>query len=372
MYRPESERVTALPLPGMRIGMVSPYSLSVPGGVQGQVLGLARALRAKGHFVRVLGPCDGPPPEPGITPLGNSIPTAANGSIAPIAPDVPAQLRFIRSLRDEDFEILHLHEPISPGPNTTAAIIKHAPLIGTFHAAGDSKAYEYLGFLARWVNRRLDARCAVSEDARALAQRHLGGEYTILFNGIEVERFARAEPVATEAPTVFFLGRHEERKGLQVLLAALRFLPADLRLWVAGDGPLTAVLREQYRGDPRVEWLGRITDAERARRLRGADVYCAPSIRGESFGIVLLEAMAAGVPIVASNLDGYANVARADREAVLVEPGSPEDLAAGIIRVFEDRALAASLVEAGSHRADAFSMDHLADRYLALYHPLIA
>lgn len=355
----------------MRIGMVSPYSLSVPGGVQGQVLGLARALRAKGHFVQVLGPCDGPPPEPGITPLGNSIPTPANGSIAPIAPDVPAQLRFIRSLRDEDFEVLHLHEPISPGPNTTAAIMKHAPLLGTFHAAGDSKAYEYLGFLARWVNRRLDVRCAVSEDARELAQRHLGGEYEILFNGIEIDRFAHAEPTPTDAPTVFFLGRHEERKGLQVLLAALRYLPAEVRVWVAGDGPLTASLREQYRGDPRIEWLGRISDAERSSRLRGADLYCAPSIRGESFGIVLLEAMAAGVPIVAANLDGYANVARADVEAVLVEPGSAEELATGITRVLGDAALADRLVRAGRVRAEEFSMDRLADRYVELYTPLV-
>lgn len=363
---------TAHPLTSadMRIGMVSPYSLSVPGGVQGQVLGLARALRAKGHFVQVLGPCDGPPPEPGITPLGNSIPTAANGSIAPIAPDVPAQLRFIRSLRDEDFEVLHLHEPISPGPNTTAAILKHAPLLGTFHAAGDSKAYEYLGFLARWVNRRLDARCAVSEDARALAQRHLGGEFTILFNGIEVDRFASAEPEPTDAPTVLFLGRHEERKGLQVLLASLRFLPADLRVWIAGDGPLTGELREQYRGDPRIEWLGRVSDAERSRLLRGADVYCAPSIRGESFGIVLLEAMAAGVPIVAANLDGYANVARDKVEAVLVDPGSPEELADGIRAVLDDPGLARRLVEGGRLRADTFSMDHLADLYVDLYESL--
>ncbi len=352
--------------------MVSPYSLSVPGGVQGQVLGLARALRNKGHFVQVLGPCDGPPPEPGITPLGKSIPTPANGSIAPIAPDVPAQLRFIRSLRDEDFDVLHLHEPISPGPNTTAAILKHTPLVGTFHAAGESLAYEYLGFLARWVNRRLDVRCAVSEDARELAQRHLGGEFTILFNGIEIDRFADADPEPTEAPTVFFLGRHEERKGLQVLLAASRYLPPELRIWVGGDGPLTQSLREQYAGDPRIQWLGRISDAERSRRLRGAHLYCAPSISGESFGIVLLEAMAAGAPIVASNLDGYANVARDGVEAVLVEPGRPEELAAAICRVLEDQNLAEGLVAAGRARAEEFSMDHLADRYLELYEPLLA
>ncbi len=355
----------------MRIGMVCPYSLSVPGGVQGQVLGLARTLRAKGHFVRVLGPCDGPPPEPGITPLGNSIPTAANGSIAPIAPDVPAQLRFIRSLRDESFDVLHLHEPLSPGPNMTAAIVKQMPLVGTFHAAGGSKAYEYLGPVTRWLSRRLDVRCAVSEDARDLAHKHLGGEYVVLFNGIEIDRFDGDEPQPTEGPTVFFLGRHEERKGLQVLLAALTHLPPDVQLWVAGEGPLTESLRSRYTGEPRIQWLGRIGDRERSRRLRGAQVYCAPSIGGESFGIVLLEAMAAGAPIVASNLEGYANVARNGREAVLVEPGSPEALAAGITKVLGDAECARSLVAAGRARADEFSMDRLAERYLALYEPLV-
>ncbi len=294
----------------MRVGLLCPYSLSVPGGVQGQVLGLARELRAKGHQTRVLGPCDGPPPEPGITPLGNSIPTAANGSMAPIAPDLSAQLRLIRSLRDEQFDLLHLHEPLVPGPNVTAAVVKQTPMVGTFHAAGQIKAYDYLGPLTRWLNRRLDLRCAVSEDARNLAHEHLGGEFEMMFNGIEVDRFAKAEPWPTEAPTILFLGRHEERKGLQVLLSAMAHMPVDCKLWVGGDGPLTEVLMQQHAGDARIEWLGRISDEERAARLRGADVFCAPSIRGESFGIVLLEAMAASVPIVAGNLAGYANVAR--------------------------------------------------------------
>lgn len=356
----------------MRIGMVCPYSLSVPGGVQGQVLGLARTMRSKGHFVQVLAPCDGPPPEPGITPLGRSLPTAANGSVAPIAPDVSAQLRFIRSLRDENFDVLHLHEPLSPGPNMTAAIVKHAPLVGTFHAAGGSKAYEYLGPVTRWLGRRLDVRCAVSEDARELASRHLGGDYVMVFNGIEVARFADAEPTPTDGPTVFFLGRHEERKGLQVLLAALRHLPADLRVWVAGNGPLTGDLKTEHAGDPRIEWLGRISDDEAVRRMRGADIYCAPSLSGESFGIVLLEAMAASTPIVASNLDGYANVARADREALLVEPGSAEALAAAITTVLGDHGLAARLVASGDARAQHFSMDRLADIYLDIYAALVA
>ncbi len=351
----------------MRVGMVCPYSLTLPGGVQGQVLGLARALRAKGHPTRVLGPCDGPPPEAGITPLGNSIPTAANGSVAPIAPDLSAQLRFIRSLRDEQFDVLHIHEPLVPGPSVTATVVKYAPIVATFHASGHIRVYDVLAPVARWVSRHIDVRCAVSEDARKMAHGIIGGEFEMLFNGIEIERFAKAEPWENDAKTIFFLGRHEERKGLGVLLAAMAHLPVDVRLSVAGDGPQTEALYRQHAGDTRIEWLGRISDQEKAQRLRGADVYCAPSIRGESFGIVLLEAMASSVPIVASNLAGYANVARQGVEALLVEPGDPRALAAGIRRVLDDPDLAAQLVLGGEARAEEFSMDHLADRYLECY-----
>src|SRR5690349_5260704 len=128
----------------MRIGLVCPYSLTVYGGVQSQVLALARSLRAGGHDARVLAPCDGPPPDGYVTPLGNSIPTAANGSVAPLAPDASAQLRFIRAVRDEGFDVLHLHEPMVPGACMTAALLKPTPLVGTFHAAGTSASYEYL------------------------------------------------------------------------------------------------------------------------------------------------------------------------------------------------------------------------------------
>ena len=128
----------------MRIGIICPYSLTLPGGVQGQVLGLARVLRSIGHPTRVLGPCDGPPPDSGVTPLGDSLPTAANGSIAPIAPDVSCALRTIRALREEDFDVLHLHEPLAPGPTTTALFLAQSPMVGTFHAAGGSLAYDLL------------------------------------------------------------------------------------------------------------------------------------------------------------------------------------------------------------------------------------
>jgi phosphatidyl-myo-inositol alpha-mannosyltransferase len=356
----------------MRIGVICPYSLTLPGGVQGQVLGLARALRQMGHDTRVLGPCDGPPPDAGVTPLGNSLPTAANGSVAPIAPDVPAQLRTIRALRDEAFDVVHVHEPLAPGPTNTALLFKSQPLVGTFHAAGTSAGYRWLNPLVRWGADKLDLRCAVSEDARRLAYESLGGEYELVFNGVEIDVFAKAEPWPTEGPTIFFIGRHEPRKGLDVLLSAMAELPVDVRLWVGSDGPETAQLRARSAGDPRIEWLGRLSDAEKARRLRGADVFCAPSLRGESFGVVLLEAMASDTPVVASDLPGYANVARSGRDALLVAPGDASALARALQQVLADRSLAEELVLSGQARAASFSMERLAETYVELYASVIS
>jgi len=352
----------------VRIGLVCPYSLTIPGGVQSQVLGLARALRTLGHAVRVLAPCDGPPPDAGVTPLGNSIPTAANGSVAPLAPDLSAQLRLIRAVRDEDFDVLHLHEPLCPGACMTACLVKPAPLVGTFHAAGTSASYRWGRPAVRWLANRLDIRCTVSDDAEELASTFLGGTYERLFNGIELTPYAKATPTPTDRPTILFLGRHEERKGLSVLLDALIDLPSDCRLWVASDGPETVQLQRRTAGDPRIEWLGRISDDEKASRLQGATVYCAPSLRGESFGVVLLEAMAASTPIVASDLPGYRKVARPGRDALLVPPGDAEALARALRLVLSDRRTADALTESGDQRAVEFSMDHLAERYDDLYH----
>jgi phosphatidyl-myo-inositol alpha-mannosyltransferase len=352
---------------GVRVALVCPYSLSLPGGVQGQVLGLARSLRAMGHVTRVLAPCDGPPPDGGVTPLGRSVPLATNGSVAPIAPDPACALRTIRALRDEDFDVIHLHEPLVPGPTVTALFLRNRPLVGTFHRAGGSAAYTALRPLVRWGAGRLDLRCAVSVDARDTAAEALGGDYELVFNGIEAERFVKASPWPTEGPTILFMGRHEPRKGLDVLLRAMDDLEDDVRLWVASDGPQTAELKASVAGDPRIEWLGRLSDEEAAARLRGADVFCAPSVHGESFGVVLLEAMSACTPIVASALPGYQNVARDGLDAVLVPPADPGALAAALRQVLDDSTLAHRLVTAGEGRAAEFSMDKLAERYLDLY-----
>ena len=355
----------------LRIAMVSPYSVSVPGGVQAQVLGLARELRRVGHEVRVLAPCDGPPPEPFVTPLGNSLPTAANGSVAPLAPDPSAALRTIRALNDEAFDVIHLHEPIVPGPTVTALLLKLAPTVGTFHAAGDSTSYRVLNKTARWAAEHLNVRVAVSESAKELAHRYLDGEYTVLFNGIEVQRYERPSVVREKTPTIFFCGRYEPRKGLEVLLQAMAHMPADVKLWIASDGIGIDDLQNTYGADTRINWLGRITEEDKLDRLARCTAFCAPSLRGESFGIVLLEAMAAGAALVASNISGYNNVATQNVNALLVEPGNPVALAKALQVVMNDDVVRLRLVEGGHERAHDFSMERLAQSYIQIYERLL-
>lgn len=351
----------------MRVAQVCPYSLSLPGGVQGQVLGLARSQRAAGHAVTVLAPTDGPPPEPGVRSLGRSMPLASNGSVAPIAPDLACALRTVAALRDGGYDVVHIHEPLVPGPAMTALLYSERPIVATFHRSGGSKAYlAFKPLVSRWA-RRIAVRAAVSPEARATARAALGGEYELVFNGIELEPFVKAAPWPTSLRTILFIGRHEERKGLAVLLAALERIDADLECWVAGDGPETERLRARHGSDARIRWLGRVDDAERASRMKGADVVCAPSIGGESFGVVVAEAMAAGTPVVASDLPGYRNVASDGVDALLVPPGDPAALAAALTRVLGDARLAEALAGAGEARAAELSMDHLAERYADLY-----
>ena len=251
----------------MRIGIVCPYSLSQPGGVQGQVLGLARALRRRGHQVRVLGPCDGAPPEVGITPLGPAIPMETNGSIAPLAPDAATQMRLVRALWSEGFDVVHVHEPLAPGASITAMLLKSAPLVGTFHASGDFSNYQWLRRLCSWGASHLDIKVAVSKDAKRTAEEWFDDECTVLFNGVDTHRLVGLEPWPTRRRSVLFVGRHEERKGLETLLTAADHLPEDVVVWVAGTGPLTEELKLRYAHNPRVEWLGRVSDPERDRRL---------------------------------------------------------------------------------------------------------
>lgn len=356
----------------MRVDLLSPYSLSVPGGVQGQVLGLARALRALGIDARVIGPSDGPPPEPGVTVVGPTLRYESNGSISPLSAELKtASVRTLEALRQHRPDVLHLHEPMVPGPPTTALLGTDLPKVGTFHAAGHGHPmYRAFKKVAVSAARQLTIRTAVSEGARQMAEAAIGGSYIVLPNGVDVDLYAKAEPWPAERPAVLFLGRHEPRKGLGVLLDAWVGLDRDAVLWVASDGPETETLRARH--TPNVEWIGRVTDAEKASRLRGATLLCAPALGQESFGVVLLEAMAAGLPIVASDIAGYRNVARPDVEGIMTPPGDAEALRAALRRALDADARRAELVAAGERRVAEFAMSRLAERYVPVYETAIA
>ena len=359
----------------VRVAMVSPYSLSRPGGVQGQVTGLARALDRLGHPVTVLAPDDRARPgrHGDVVVIGRSTGVRANGSVAPLALSPAAAWRALDVVRRSRVDVVHLHEPLAPVAGYGCLLAGPAPMVGTFHRAGDSAAYRVMGPVARWAAGRLGARCAVSEEARRTAVAVLGGDCQVLFNGVDVGRFADAVPWPADRPTVVFLGRHEDRKGLGVLLDAFATLPGPAQLWVAGDGPLTAELARRHPPSADVQWLGVLGDDELAARVAGADVLCAPSLAGESFGLVLLEAMAAGTAVVASDLAGYRMAAGG--LADLVPPGDVAALATALRGVLADapaeRGRSSPEARAARRaRAEAWSLDELARRYLEIYDDL--
>lgn len=355
----------------MRVLLVSPYSLSMFGGVQNQVLGIAHNLRELGVDARIVAPCDGPPPEPGIVTVGPSTQFSANGSIAPVASGKDVARRTLEARRVIEPDVIHLHEPLVPGPTLTLLMSADEPLVGTFHASYSGRNPWYAAFrppLRRWIN-RLTIKTAVSESAAEMSELSLGCTSQLLPNGVDVPHFAKATPWSASRPAILFVGRHEPRKGLDVLLDAFTGLERDAVLWVTSDGPDTKRLRA--RDIPNVEWVGVISDDEKSRRLQGATVFCAPSVRGESFGIVLLEAMAASTAVIASDIDGYRNVARADRDALLVPPNDAGALCDALRRLLDDPARRAELIACGEQRAAEFSMRHLAERFLAVYESAI-
>jgi phosphatidylinositol alpha-mannosyltransferase len=245
-------------------------------------------------------------------------------------------------------------------------------MVGTYHRSGVSRWVPVLKPLASFVGHRMQIRVAVSEAARETGVQAGGGDFEVLFNGVDVDRFDSADPVCDEhgRPTVLFVGRHEGRKGLNVLLDAFALVERPAVLWIAGDGPATEVQRRRFPESDRVQWLGRLSDEELASRLAGADVLCAPSLHGESFGMVLLEGMASGCAVVASDIEGYR--AAAGGHAELVPPGDAPGLA-------RELGVALADVVEGSGRsspearkdareyARGWSMETLAERYVDVY-----
>jgi phosphatidyl-myo-inositol alpha-mannosyltransferase len=384
----------------LRIALVCPYSLSRPGGVQGQVVGLSRVLDERGHQVTVFAPIDNvadAPDDINLVVSGRSVPLPSNGSRAPVSVSPRAVAHAVSALQLGRFDVVHVHEPFSPGlPYGLLVAHDIPPLVATFHRSGGSFFYSALRPVAKLAARRFAIRCAVSEAARETAVEAIGGEYEVLFNGVEIDRFRDAERWPKEGPTILFLGRHEERKGLRVLLDAFGILtgceatgrrmgalgatsvdPTSVGspiLWIAGNGPETEWLRRLFPESPTVHWLGVLSEEEKVKRLAAADVLCAPSLGGESFGMVLLEAMAARTLVVASDIEGYRDAVGAD--AVLVPPGDRLALAdalASALAPGEDGGTGGALdprpdrLEAASARAEGWSMNRLVERYETLY-----
>ena len=361
--------------------MLSPYALTRPGGVQGQAMGLAGSLRAQGHEVTVVGPADPDVPVPAAAGehfvIGRSTALHSNGSVAPVALSPAASARAERFVRRGGFDVLHVHEPLAPMAAYGLVLTAPLPMVATYHRAGVSRWVPVLKPLAELVGRRMQIKVAVSEAARETGLRSSGGHFEVLFNGVDMERFESAAPARDEQgrPAVVFLGRHEARKGLNVLLDAFAKIERPAVLWVVGDGPASEVQRRRYPESDRVQWLGVLSDDEVAARLAGADVLCAPSLYGESFGMVLLEGMAAGCAVVASDIEGYR--AAAGGHAALVPPGDVPALGRALGIALADAVegsgrSAPEARKAATEHARAWSMDSLAERYVDVYTRAIA
>lgn len=361
--------------------MVSPYALARPGGVQGQVMGLARSLRAKGHDVTVLTPGTDEDELPeGVGAhvlLGPFSGLHSNGSVAPVALRPSAAARAVGAVRAGGFDVAHVHEPLAPVAAYGLVLTDPLPMVATYHRSGVSRWVAPLRPLAGLVGRRMQIRVAVSEAARETGLQAGGGAFEVLFNGIEMERFESAPPRRDEEgrPAVVFVGRHEQRKGLSVLLDAFEKVDRPAVLWVIGEGPATEMQRRRHPESDRVRWLGPCDDDEKAARLAGADVLCAPSLLGESFGMVLLEGMAAGCTVLASDIDGYRRAAGG--HAALVAPGDVTAWSRGLDRALADAGAGCGLASPESRRqatahARAWSMDTLAERYVDVYQRAVA
>lgn len=342
----------------MRVGLVCPYSVSWPGGVQTHVLGLADELVRRGHVVRVLAPCDGVPPTQLVDPAGRSMPVPANGSVARLALGPRTWRAVSQWLGRRHLDVVHVHEPFSPLVSMVATAVSDAPIVGTFHAAAQRWwPYELAGSLLARVGERLSVRTAVSDAAEALAKQHFPGTYLRTPNAIDVSRIAETEPAA-DAPAVLFVGRNEPRKGAAVMVEAARAIDAEVGILGGGYEGSSLVAG----APPNVRFLGPLGDQRKAALLRGTRVFCAPSLAGESFGFVVLEAMAAGTAVVASDIPGYAGVlGDAGR---LVRPGDAAALAAAVSDMLEDPGTLSALAFL---RAEEFSWERVAGRVEEAY-----
>jgi phosphatidyl-myo-inositol alpha-mannosyltransferase len=321
----------------MKVGIVCPYSWDMPGGVKQHIDDLAQALMAQGHDVSVIAPAaDDEELPPYVTGAGRAVPVPYNGAVARMSFGFLSAARVRRWVRTGEFDVLHIHEPLIPSLGVLACWAAKGPIVATFHASWSrSRAIAVAEPLLRSALEKLSGRIAVSEAARKSLVEQFGGDTVLIPNGVTVSRYTEAEPLDGWGPdgaTLGFLGRmDEERKGLPILLEAFTTLAAErpeVKLLIAGPGDAKDVYdRVPKRFHDRVTVLGMVSEADKIRAYHSVDVFCAPNTRGESFGIVLAEAMASGATVLASDIPAFRKVLGEGQAGALFANGDPESLA---------------------------------------------
>jgi phosphatidylinositol alpha-mannosyltransferase len=373
----------------LKVALVSPYDWLTPGGVNRHIAQLAQELRAHGHEALILAPASAEVREPGVLALGRPLPVPASGSTARIALSPRVGLRVKRVLREQRFDVVHVHEPLMPA--LPIQVLRHSRAanprvvnVGTFHARkdGGNRLYAYgRRLLKRWY-REIDGKIAVSPPAAQYVGRYFPGFYNVIPNGIDIERFS--DPTIEPLPqyddghvNILYVGRAEKRKGLAYLLRAFGVVNArnpNTRLLVVGPDS-----RQKRRYRASVERSGRrnivfvdgVSDSELPRYHRTSHVFCSPATGHESQGYVLLEAMSAGLPVVASNIEGYASVITHGVDGLLVRPRDTLALANELTRLVREPALRATLGTAGRKRAQAYSWPRVTQQVLSYYERLL-
>ncbi|WP_449063953.1 glycosyltransferase family 4 protein [Planomonospora algeriensis] len=336
----------------MRIGIVCPYAWDVPGGVQVHIRDLTEALMEEGHQVSVIAPAADDEELPGyVTSVGRPVPVSFNGSVARMSFGFLSANRVRRWVRDGRFDVLHVHEPFIPSVGLLACWVARGPIVATFHASyGRSRAFSVATPVIMSALEKISARIAVSDAARKTLVEFIGGDAVLIPNGVTVRRYTEAEPLprAAGGEVIGFLGRMDEpRKGLPVLLEAFALLAPqrpELRLLIAGPGDADEVLeRVPATFHDRVELLGMVSEEDKVRAYHSVDVFCAPNLGGESFGIVLTEAMSAGAAILASDIPAFRKVLDEGQAGALFETGNAASLAREAAALLDDPARRAKL-----------------------------
>jgi len=365
----------------MKIGIVCPYTWAVPGGVQQHVRDLAEALIELGHIVSVISPADEDTPLPDyVVSAGRAVPVPYNGSVARLAFGFLSASRVRRWVKEGNFDVLHVHEPAAPSLGLLACWVASGPIVATVHTANLKSRWMHAAESAlQPAMEKINGRIAVSEAARTTLVEHLGGDAVLIPNGVAIRRYAAAEPLPGwpgQGGAIGFLGRMDEpRKGLAILLKAFETLGKErdqLRLLIAGPGDPDDVLeRVPAPLRDRVVLLGQVSEQDKVRVLHSVDVFCAPNIGGESFGIVLAEAMAAGAPIVASDLDAFRQVLRGSQAGELFAAGDPDDLARAARLLLDDPDRRAVLSAAAMQAVSVYDWAVVARDVLSVYETVV-